>query len=160
MAAAAKITPYIWFNRNAEEAVGLYVSLIPNSRIVGKSYYGEGMHGREGDVMSILFELAGQEFAAINGGPEFQPSEGVSFFIGCDTQGEIDTLYDTLARGGAALPCGWVRDRFGVVWQVNWGGIEAVMMGKDKAAAQRAMDALMKMTKIDLEKLKDAAAGK
>jgi predicted 3-demethylubiquinone-9 3-methyltransferase (glyoxalase superfamily) len=160
MAATAKIVPNIWFNRNADEAIDFYVSLIPGSRIVGKSHYGKSEHGKEGDTLAIQFALAGQEFVAINGGPEFKPNEGVSFFINCDTQAEIDAFYDKLLKGGEALPCGWLRDRFDVVWQVNWGGLQAVMIGKDKAAAQRTMDALMKMTKVDLKKLKDAAAGK
>jgi predicted 3-demethylubiquinone-9 3-methyltransferase (glyoxalase superfamily) len=150
-----KITPHLWFDTQAEEAVNFYVSLFANSRIGKLSRYGDAGPGPKGSVMSIGFTLNGQEFAAINGGPMFKFTPAVSFIVWCESQEEIDSLYDQLLEGGTAQQCGWVTDRFGLVWQVNYAGIPGLMTGPN---AQKAMGAMMKMKKIDIQTLKDAAA--
>jgi predicted 3-demethylubiquinone-9 3-methyltransferase (glyoxalase superfamily) len=155
-----KIIPHLWFDANAEAAVNFYLTLFPQSKITSTSRYGDGGPGPKGSVMSISFELNGQTFAAINGGPTFKFNEAVSFLIWCDTQAEIDALYDPLVAGGKAQPCGWVTDRFGLVWQINYAGIPDMMASGDAAAAGRTMQAMMTMKKIDVQRLKDAFAGK
>jgi predicted 3-demethylubiquinone-9 3-methyltransferase (glyoxalase superfamily) len=128
---------------------------------VGKiARYTDAGPGPKGQVMSIGFTLNGQDFAAINGGPMFQFNEAVSFLIWCDTQEEIDALYGALLEGGKEQQCGWVRDRFDLVWQVNYAGMPQMLSGKDEAAANRAMRAMMAMRKIDVQRLKDAYAGR
>jgi predicted 3-demethylubiquinone-9 3-methyltransferase (glyoxalase superfamily) len=150
-----KITPHLWFDTQAEEAVNFYVSLFANSSIGKLSRYGDAGPGPKGSVMSIGFTLNGQDFAAINGGPMFKFTPAVSFLVWCETQEEIDSLYDQLLEGGQAQQCGWVTDRFGLVWQVNYAGIPGLMTGPN---ASKAMGAMMKMKKIDIQQLKDAAA--
>ena len=160
MKIARKIVPHLWFNTNAEEAVNFYVSLFADSAIGRIARYGDTGPGPKGQVMSIGFTLNGQQFAALNGGPMFQFNEAVSFLIWCETQEEIDSLYDKLLEGGKAQQCGWVKDRFGLVWQVNYAGLQEMVSGADAAASARAMQAMMGMEKIDIQKLKDAYAGK
>ena len=160
MAIKHTIIPHLWFDTNAEEAVNFYVTLFENSKIGKVARYGDSGPGPKGRVMSIGFTLNGQEFAAINGGPYFQFNEAVSFLIWCDTQDEIDWLWDRLADGGAPSKCGWIKDRFGLVWQVNYAGLPSVLSGDDAAASGRAMKAMMAMKKIDVQALKDAYAGK
>ncbi len=159
MAITHKIIPHLWFDANAEEAVNFYLTLFAHSKITAISRYGDAGPGPKGSVMSIGFELNGQAFAAINGGPTFKFNEAVSFLIWCETQAEIDALYDPLARGGTVQPCGWLKDRFGLVWQVNYAGIPDMMASGDTAAAARAMQAMMTMQKVDVQRLKDAFAG-
>jgi predicted 3-demethylubiquinone-9 3-methyltransferase (glyoxalase superfamily) len=122
-----KIIPHLWFDDNAEAAVNFYVSLFDNSRIGKVARYGDAGPGPKGSVMSIGFELNGQEFAAVNGGPMFKFSEAVSFLIWCDTQDEIDALWGRLTDGGAPQQCGWLKDRFGLVWQVNYAGMPGML---------------------------------
>nr|WP_072393400.1 VOC family protein [Hyphomicrobium sp. CS1GBMeth3] len=154
-----KITPHLWFNGNAEEAVNFYVSLFDNSRIVSVSRYGKSGPGPEGAVLVIGFELAGQRFAAINAGPEFKFTEAVSFFVGCDSQAEIDTLWAKLtADGGREQPCGWLKDRYGLSWQINSTELPGLMTG-DPEAADRVMAAVLQMKKVDIARLKEAHRG-
>lgn len=158
------ITPCLWFNDQAEEAVRLYSGTFPNSKIVGVTRYGEAgreIHGKEpGSVMTVEFELDGQRFTALNGGPMFQFTEAVSFQVHCDTQQEIDHFWDKLSAGGdpKARQCGWLKDRFGVSWQVVPAALPKLMA--DPAAAGRVMSALLTMTKLDVAALQAAADGK
>jgi predicted 3-demethylubiquinone-9 3-methyltransferase (glyoxalase superfamily) len=156
-----KITPHLWFDSNAEEAINFYCTLFPNSKITRIARYGDAGPGPKGGVMSIDFTLNGQEFAAINGGPQFQHSAAMSLMVWCNTQAEIDELYGKLlAGGGKEQACGWVQDRFGPIWQVNYKRLAEMVASDDRAAADRAMQAMMSMKKIDVKKLEDAFAGK
>jgi predicted 3-demethylubiquinone-9 3-methyltransferase (glyoxalase superfamily) len=154
------IIPHLWFDANAEEAVNFYVSIFDHSKITKVARYGDAGPGPKGSVLSIGFELNGQEFAAINGGPVFQFNEAVSFLIWCDTQAEIDTLWNKLTDGGNPNRCGWLKDRFGLVWQVNYARLPGMLTSTDQSAANRAMQAMMSMQKIDVRRLDDAFAGK
>ena len=150
-----KISPCLWFDTAAEEAADFYVSVFKNSRILNTSYYGEA-GPREADmVLTVTFELDGHEFTALNGGPEFTFDEAISFQIGCDTQDEVDYFWDTLSEGGEPGQCGWLKDKFGVSWQVVPTIIEQVMA--DPARAQKAMAMILKMTKPDVAALQRAA---
>jgi len=160
MAIKHKIIPHLWFDKNAEDAVNFYISLFDDSKITNVARYGDAGPGPKGSVMSISFVLNGQEFAAINGGPVFQFNEAISFLIWCDTQAEIDALWGKLADGGKPNQCGWVKDRFGLVWQVNYARLPGMLTGTDERAANRAMQAMMTMKKIDIRGLDDAFAGK
>ncbi len=153
-----KITPHLWFDTNAEEAVKFYITLFDNSRILSTSRYGDTGPGPKGGVMAIGFQLAGQSFTAINGGPLFKFNAAVSFFIACDTQQEIDRLWDKLIAGGQEQQCGWLQDKFGLSWQVNYSGLPELMGGTDTEASSRAMQAMMQMKKIDIQRLKGAYA--
>jgi predicted 3-demethylubiquinone-9 3-methyltransferase (glyoxalase superfamily) len=154
MAIKHKIIPHLWFDTQAEEAVNLYVSLFADSRVGKVARYGESGPGPKGQVMSIGFTLNGQEFAALNGGPHFKFNGAVSFLVWCDTQQEIDALYDKLLDGGEAQACGWLSDRYGLVWQVNYSGLQDMMTGPKSG---QVMAAMMKMRKIDIGKLEAAA---
>jgi predicted 3-demethylubiquinone-9 3-methyltransferase (glyoxalase superfamily) len=157
-----KITPFLWFDSNAEEAVNYYLPIFPNSKIVSTSRYGEAgkeQHGRPpGSVMTIAFELNGQEFVALNGGPHFKFTEAVSFVINCDTQEELDHYWNKLSEGGPedAQMCGWLKDKFGLSWQIVPSELGAMM--KDPAKANRVMGAVMQMTKLDIAMLRKAAS--
>ena len=155
------IIPHLWFDNNAEEAVNYYVSLFADSKITKVARYGDAGPGPKGSVMSISFVLNGQEFAAINGGPQFQHSAAMSLLIWCDSQAEIDELYGKLlAGGGKEQACGWVQDRFGPIWQVNYKRLPQMLDSGDAKAADRAFAAMMTMKKIDIQKLEDAFAGR
>jgi predicted 3-demethylubiquinone-9 3-methyltransferase (glyoxalase superfamily) len=154
-----KITTHLWFDNNAEEAINFYVGLFANSRIAGMARYGDAGPGPKGGVMSIGFVLNGQDFAAVNGGPQFQHSAAMSLLVWCDTQAEIDELYGKLlAGGGKEQACGWVQDRFGIVWQVNYKRMPEMIGSGEDAASTRVMQAMMTMKKIDVQKLEDAYA--
>jgi predicted 3-demethylubiquinone-9 3-methyltransferase (glyoxalase superfamily) len=156
-----KIITHLWFDNNAEEAVNHYVSLFANSRITNIARYGDAGPGPKGGVMSVGFVLNGQEFAAINGGPQFHHTAAMSLLVWCDSQAEIDELYGKLlAGGGKEQACGWVQDRFGPVWQVNYKRLPEMIGSGDSAAANRVMAAMMTMKKIDVKMLEDAHAGK
>lgn len=156
-----KIIPHLWFDNNAEDAVNHYVSLFADSKITNIARYGDAGPGPKGSVMSISFVLNGQEFAAINGGPQFHHSAAMSLLVWCDTQAEIDELYGKLlADGGKEQACGWVQDRFGPIWQVNYKRMPQMLGGGDSDAANRVMRAMMTMKKIDVKKLEDAYAGR
>lgn len=151
-----KITPFLWFDGNAEEAVTFYTSTLKNSRIVNMSRYGEGAPAPKGTVISATFILEGQEFMALNGGPMFTFSPAISFFVKCDTQEEIDTLWEKLSAGGKKERCGWLKDKFGVSWQIIPPVLGEMLQDKDPQRAQRVMQAMMQMDKIDIQKLKQA----
>lgn len=151
-----KIVPHLWFDNNAEEAVNFYVSVFDNSRITETSRYGDAGPGPKGQVLAMGFELEGQSFAAINGGPWAKFNGAVSFLVHCETQAEIDRYYDKLVEGGEPQPCGWLTDRFGLVWQVNYARIEKMLTSGDTVRAARVMQAMIRMKKIDIATL-DAA---
>lgn len=152
------ITPYLWFDGTAKEAAEFYVSVFPNSRILTVARNAEGGAGPAGSVLVVLFELDGKKFGAINGGPTFKLSEATSFLIDCATQEEIDFYWEKLGAGGQYQPCGWLKDRFGLSWQVNSSAL-VEQAHSDPAASARVMTAIMKMGKIDLAALRPAAEG-
>ncbi|MCW3074107.1 MAG: 3-demethylubiquinone-9 3-methyltransferase [Flaviaesturariibacter sp.] len=153
----SKITPFLWFNTNAEEAMNFYVSLFKSASIGNISRYGPGGPGPEGSVMVASFELEGQQFAVLNGGPMYQFTEAVSFVINCDTQEEVDHFWNALtADGGQESRCGWLKDRFGLSWQVVPTALPKLLSNPDKAKAGRAMQAMMGMNKLDIKALEEA----
>jgi predicted 3-demethylubiquinone-9 3-methyltransferase (glyoxalase superfamily) len=154
-----KITPNLWFDTEAEEAAGFYASVFPHSRIVNVAHYTEAGPRPAGMVMSVEFELDGQRFVGINGGPEFTFDEAVSFQINCEDQEEIDHYWERLSAGGSEGPCGWLKDRFGLSWQVVPAGMEELFTDPDPARAQRAMAAMLGMGKLDIAALRRAADG-
>jgi predicted 3-demethylubiquinone-9 3-methyltransferase (glyoxalase superfamily) len=151
-----KITPFLWFDNQAEEAVNYYVSIFKNSKITDVSRYGEGGPGTPGQVMAISFQLDGQNFSALNGGPIFQFTEAISFFVDCANQAEVDTLWEKLSTGGEKSQCGWLKDKFGVSWQIVPSVLGSLIGGPDPVRAQRAMQAMLKMSKIDIAELQKA----
>jgi predicted 3-demethylubiquinone-9 3-methyltransferase (glyoxalase superfamily) len=155
-----KITPNLWFDTEAEEAANFYVSVFPNSRIVSKAHYTDAAPSKSGEVMVVEWELDGQRFVGINGGPQFKFSEAVSFQINCDDQQAIDYYWEKLtADGGEEGPCGWCKDRFGLSWQVTPTGMDELFSDEDKSRAERAMRAMFEMKKLDIAALKAAADG-
>ena len=155
-----KITPNLWFDMNAEEAANFYVDLFDDGRILNVARYPEGSPGPAGEVMTVEWELNGQKFVGINGGPQFQFSEAVSFMISCKDQEEVDYYWDRLtADGGKEGQCGWLSDRFGLAWQVVPEGMDEVFSDPDPAKAERSMAAMMKMKKLDIAELRAAAEG-
>lgn len=160
-AIARTITPNLWFDFDGEDAAEFYCSVFPNSRILRKTHYLKDSPGPEGAVMTVEFELDGQRFVAINGGPQFKFSEAVSFQVDCADQAEIDRYWNALLRdGGEPGPCGWLKDRFGLSWQITWPPLIDMLMDKDKVKAQRAMQAMLQMGKLDVAALEKAYAGK
>jgi predicted 3-demethylubiquinone-9 3-methyltransferase (glyoxalase superfamily) len=154
------ITPNLWFDTQAEEAAQFYVSVFPNSRVTGVSRYTEAGPREAGLVLTVDFELDGQRFTGINGGPEFTFDEAVSFLIECETQEEIDAYWDKLlAGGGEESQCGWLKDRYGLSWQVVPKGMDALFADPDPKKAERAMAAMLRMIKIDMAALQAAADG-
>ncbi|HEY3639947.1 MAG TPA: VOC family protein [Xanthobacteraceae bacterium] len=156
--AIRRITPFLWYDSKAEEAAKLYVSLFDNSRITHVSRYGDTGPGAKGSVMVVAFELEGQRFTAINGGPAHKLDEAFSLLVECTEQADIDRLWTVLGEGGSYNVCGWLKDRFGLSWQINYAGLPDLMTG-DPGKAARVMAAMMKMKKIDVQALKSAAAG-
>ena len=154
-----KITPNLWFDTQAEEAAAFYTSIFDDSRIVNVTRYPEGAPREAGMVMTVDFELAGQRFTAINGGPEFKFDEAVSFLIDCADQAEVDYFWVRLTDGGEESMCGWLKDRFGLSWQVVPKGMDELFADPDKDRVQRAMQAMLGMRKLDLVELERAAAG-
>jgi predicted 3-demethylubiquinone-9 3-methyltransferase (glyoxalase superfamily) len=155
-----KITPNLWFDMNAEEAANFYVDLFDDGRILNVARYPEGSPGPAGEVMTVEWELNGQKFVGINGGPQFQFSEAVSFMISCKDQEEVDYYWDRLtADGGKEGQCGWLSDRFGLAWQVVPEGMDEVFSDPDPTKAERSMAAMMKMKKLDIAELRAAAEG-
>jgi predicted 3-demethylubiquinone-9 3-methyltransferase (glyoxalase superfamily) len=153
-----KITTFITFDNQAEEAVNLYVSIFKNSKLVSMSRYPEGVPGMSGLVMGATFVLEGQEFYALNGGPHFKFEEGISLFVSCETQAEVDELWEKLSEGGEKGRCGWLKDKFGVSWQIIPTALGELMGDKDPDKAGRVMQAMMQMSKIDIAALKRAYA--
>ena len=153
----AKITPFLWFNDNAEEAMNFYVSIFKNSKVLGISRYGEGAPRPAGMVMTATFELDGQEFVALNGGPEFKFTEATSFYVNCATQEEVDWYWDRLtSEGGEESQCGWLKDKFGLSWQIVPTALGELLGDPDPLKAQRVMQAMLQMKKIDIAGLQRA----
>ena len=151
-----KITPFLWFNDNAEEAMNYYVSIFKNSKVLSINRYGDAGPGPSGSVMTATFELDGLQFTALNGGPEFGFTEAISFFVNCETQQEVDELWDKLCAGGEASMCGWLKDKFGLSWQIIPKALGEMLGDKDPEKAGRVMKAMFQMQKIDVKKLKEA----
>jgi predicted 3-demethylubiquinone-9 3-methyltransferase (glyoxalase superfamily) len=154
-----KITPFLWFNDNAEEAITFYVSVFKNSRIVRATRYGDAGPGPKGQIMSATFELEGQQFMALNGGPAFQFTPAISLFVSCETQAEVDELWNELVAGGKPDRCGWLRDKFGLSWQIIPTALGRLLSDPDPSRSQRAMKAMLQMNKIDIQELEEAADG-
>ncbi len=154
-----KIIPSLWFDTEAEEAAGFYTSVFKNSRIVNVAHYTEAGPRPAGTVMTVEFELDGQRFVGINGGPEFPFTEAVSFQITCATQDEVDYYWERLSEGGQEGPCGWLKDRYGLSWQVVPSGMEELFTDPDPQRAERAMRAMLGMGKLDIAALRNAADG-
>ena len=155
-----KITPFLWFNDDAEEAMNHYVSIFSNSKVLSVSRWGEGGPGPKGAVMSCTFQLEGQEFMALNGGPHFKFTEAISLFVSCETQAEVDALWEKLiAGGGQPSRCGWLKDRFGLSWQIIPTALGRLMNDPDPQRAGRVAQAMMQMGKIDIAGLQRAYDG-
>jgi predicted 3-demethylubiquinone-9 3-methyltransferase (glyoxalase superfamily) len=151
-----KITPFLWFDGNAEEAMNFYVSVFKNSKILSVSRYGEGGPGPEGKVITGKFQIEGQEFYVLNGGPLFTFSPAISFFVSCQTQQEIDELWEKLLEGGEKQRCGWLKDKYGLSWQIIPSVLGELLHGKDAGKSSNVMKAMLQMDKLDIERLKQA----
>ena len=151
-----KITPYLWFDSQAEEAANFYVSIFNNSKIVNISRYGEAGPGPVGTVLTVSFELEGQEFTALNGGPAFKFTEAISFFVDCKSQEEVDELWEKLTEGGEEQPCGWLKDKFGLSWQIVPTVLIEMLNDPDPEKARRVTEAMLRMKKIDIPTLERA----
>ena len=153
-----KITPFLWFDGKAEEAMRFYVSIFKNSKVGAITRYGDAGPGPKGTVMVATFQLEGQEFIALNGGPQFTFSPAISFVVNCETQEEVDAFWEKLAEGGEKLQCGWLRDKYGLSWQIVPTVLGEMMQDKDVEKSQRVMKAMLQMTKLDIKRLKQAYA--
>jgi len=151
-----KITPFLWFDTEAEEAAKLYTSVFKNSKIVSTTRYGDAGPGPKGSVMTVAFNLDGNDFVALNGGPQFDFTPAVSFQIDCQTQEEVDWFWDKLSAGGKPGRCGWLEDRFGVSWQVVPRALRELLQSSDAKKAKRVMEAMLQMDKLEIKKLQDA----
>ena len=149
-----KITPFLWFNDNAEEAMNFYVSVFKNSKVGSVNRYGDAGPGPKGSVMSATFQLEGQEFMALNGGPEYKFTPAISLFVSCETQAEVDELWQKLSAGGKPGRCGWLQDKFGLSWQIIPTALPRLL--GDPSRSQRVMKAMLQMDKIDIRGLEDA----
>ena len=156
MASAQKITPCLWFDFKAEEAVAHYLSIFPMSRIVSTTRYGEAGPGPKGAVMTIVFEIAGQQFLALNGGPQYKFTPALSLYVDCDDQAEVDALWEKLSAGGAADQCGWLTDKFGVSWQIIPRALLDMLLDSNAERTQRVMRAMFTMGKLDIAQLREA----
>ena len=154
-----KITPFLWFDSQAEEAANHYISIFKHGRILEISRYGEAGPGPAGTVMVVKFELFGQQFMAMNAGPHFKFTEAISLLIDCETQEEVDQLWTKLSEGGAPSQCGWLKDKYGLSWQITPRRLLQLVQSPDRATASRAMAAMMKMSKIDIAELERAVKG-
>jgi predicted 3-demethylubiquinone-9 3-methyltransferase (glyoxalase superfamily) len=153
-----KLTPCLWFDTEGEDAATFYTSFFPNSRILEVAHYGSAGPRAEGTVMTVSFELDGQEFIALNGGPDFTFNEAISFEVSCESQEEVDRFWSTLSEGGEEGPCGWLKDKFGVSWQIVPTRLVELLTDPDREKAQRVMAAMLKMRKIEIDELERAAA--
>jgi predicted 3-demethylubiquinone-9 3-methyltransferase (glyoxalase superfamily) len=151
-----KITPFLWFDSKAEEAMSFYVSIFKNSKILSVTRYGEAGPGPKGTVMTAKFELSGQEFVALNGGPQFSFTEAISFVVNCETQQEVDELWEKLSGGGNKSRCGWLKDQYGLSWQIVPTALVEMLQDKDPKKSTRVMQAMLQMDKIDIETLRRA----
>jgi predicted 3-demethylubiquinone-9 3-methyltransferase (glyoxalase superfamily) len=151
-----KITPFLWYDASAEEAANFYVSIFRNSKILKITRYGEAGPGPKGSVMTVEFVLDGQEFIALNGGPHFKFTEAISFSVDCKTQEEVDEFWEKLSAGGEQGPCGWLKDKYGLSWQINPRVLGEMLGDPDPAKSKRVMEAMLQMKKIDIKGLKEA----
>ena len=154
-----KITPFLWFDNNAEEAANFYVSVFKNSKLLNVARYGDAGPGPKGTVMTAQFELNGQKFVALNAGPSFKFTEAISFVVNCETQEEVDYYWERLSEGGEKSRCGWLKDKFGLSWQITPTILGKLMADKDPEKSKRVMEAMLKMDKIDIESLQRASEG-
>jgi predicted 3-demethylubiquinone-9 3-methyltransferase (glyoxalase superfamily) len=155
-----KITPFLCFDGKAEEAANFYVSIFKNSKIGTVNRYGEHGPGPKGTVMIATFQIDGQDFIALNGGPQFKLSPAISFVVNCETQEEVDHFWEKLSAGGEKLQCGWLQDKFGISWQIIPTELPKLMSSPDREKTGRVMQAMLQMTKIDIKRLEDAFQGK
>jgi predicted 3-demethylubiquinone-9 3-methyltransferase (glyoxalase superfamily) len=151
-----KITPFLWFDGKAEEAMNFYVSIFKNSKVARVTRYGEGGPGPKGTVMSATFQLDGQDFFALNGGPQFTFSPAISFFVNCETQQEVDELWEKLSEGGERQRCGWLKDKYGLSWQIVPSVLGKMLQDRDAEKAKRVMMAMLQMDKIEINRLQQA----
>ena len=154
-----KISSFLWFDSQAEEAAKFYTSLFKNSKITSLNRYGEAGPGPKGSVMTVAFELEGQEFVALNGGPNYKFSPAISFLVHCKDQSEVDYFWERLAPGGEEIACGWLTDKFGLTWQIIPDGLSECISGDDEKGSQRAMEAMFQMKKLDIDVIRKAYAG-
>jgi predicted 3-demethylubiquinone-9 3-methyltransferase (glyoxalase superfamily) len=153
------ITPFLWFDNQAEEAASFYTSIFENSRMEGVTRYGDSGPGPKGSVMTVTFVLAGQQFIALNGGPHFKFTEAISFVVNCETQEEVDEFWERLSAGGETIECGWLKDRYGLSWQVVPTVLAGMLQDQDQEKSQRVMNAVLQMKKIDIAALRKAYEG-
>ena len=151
-----KITPFLWFDNQAEEAANFYASIFKNSKILTISRYGEAGPGPKGSAMTVSFQLDGQEFIALNGGPHFKFTEAISFIVDCKTQQEVDQFWEKLSTGGQESQCGWLKDKYGLSWQIIPAILSEMLKDPDPQKSKRVMEAMLKMKKIDIQALKQA----
>ena len=154
-----KITPFLWFDGKAEEAANFYTSIFKNSKILNVARYGDAGPGPKGSVMLVSFQLEGLDFTALNGGPIYSFTPAISLFVSCETQAEVDGVWDKLTAGGSEVQCGWLRDKFGLSWQIIPKALMELMQDKDPVKSQRVFKAMLQMTKIDIEGLRRAYRG-
>jgi Uncharacterized protein conserved in bacteria len=154
-----KITPFLWFDGKAEEAANFYVSIFKNSKIDHVSRYGDAGPGPKGSVMIVTFQLEGQKYTALNGGPQYKFTPAISLFVNCEDQAEVDHLWEKLSSGGAPQQCGWLTDKYGVTWQIIPKALMQLMQDKDPVKSQRVFKAMLQMNKIEVEDLKKAYRG-
>jgi predicted 3-demethylubiquinone-9 3-methyltransferase (glyoxalase superfamily) len=152
------VTPCLWFDTEGEDAANFYVSVFPDSKILNVTRYGSAGPRREGTVMTVEFELRGQQFVALNGGPDFTFSEAVSFQVSCETQEDVDAYWSALSEGGEQGPCGWLKDKYGLSWQIVPSVLPRLLEDPDREKSQRVMAAMLKMGKIEIAELERAAA--
>jgi predicted 3-demethylubiquinone-9 3-methyltransferase (glyoxalase superfamily) len=155
-----KITPFLWFDNQAEEAANFYVSIFKNSKILSISRYGEAGPGPKGSAMTVVFQLDGEEFIALNGGPQFKFTEAISFVVNCETQQEVDEFWEKLSKDGEESRCGWLKDKYGLSWQIVPTILGKMMTDPDPQKSKRVMEAMLKMKKIVIDDLKRACEGK
>jgi len=151
-----KITPFLWFDHEAEEAAKFYTSVFRNSTIESVARYGDAGPGPKGSVMTVAFELEGQKFVALNGGPIFKFTEAISFVVNCDSQEEVDEMWRKLSAGGKEVECGWLKDKYGLSWQIVPTALMRMLQDKDAEKSQRVMKAMLQMKKIDIARLEEA----
>ena len=154
-----KVTPCLWFDDQAEEAANFYVSIFKNAKILKRTYYGEAGPGPKGSVLTVVFELDGQELIALNGGPHFKFTEAISLSVDCKTQDEVDTFWDKLSAGGQQGQCGWLKDKYGLSWQIVPSVLPEMLGDPDPVKSKRVMEAMLKMKKLDIHVLENAYEG-
>ena len=155
-----RITPFLWFDHQAEEAANFYASIFENSKIEGVTHYGESGPAPKGTVMTVAFTLAGQQFVALNGGPHFKFTEAISFVVNCETQEEVDEFWEKLSAGGQKVECGWLKDKYGLSWQVVPTALGRMLQDQDPEKSERVMNAVLQMKKIDIAALEKAYQGR